>query len=349
MRPKYVSEIPRLAKEYSERNLTPADRMYARTTALLWWQCKTCSYEWQAPGNRRLQGSKCPACDGKVVTAENNLAVCYPQLAKEYSSRNELPASQVTPRSSHPFVWQCTDTECGYEWIETGSSRAQRFKSGYGCPECFESSSLNQISIEQPEVFAEYSDRNKLPSPLAWWTCTACGHEYRSRTSKRLKDNVINCPVCSGKIVTEATRLDFVYPNLAAELGKDMQHLAEEISIHSERERLWHCPTCKKKWWASPRKRIAGKSCPRCSVSKKTERNGSSVADQPIFLKEYSERNVVRAEDMPLESNDLCWWLCSSCNFAYMVSPQERIHQGTSCPVCAALKAPLVSKEALQA
>lgn len=343
LRPKYISEILRLAKEYSEKNTTPANRVYARSPSLLWWHCAKCDYEWQTSGARRLRGSKCPACDGKVVTAENNLAFCYPQLESEYSSKNELPATQVTPRSSHPFVWQCADPECGYEWIEMGASRVRRFLAGSGCPDCFERSSLNTLSIEHPELFAEYSERNTLPSPVPWWKCSDCGFEWRGRTAARLKG--VGCRVCAGKIVTDETRLELVCPSLAAELLTP--GMAHWVSVHSDRTHKWLCPYCSHQWWSSPKQRMADRSCPRCDNPKRqgATATGPSVAEDPLLLKEYSRRNLVLAERVPQESHEPCWWSCSLCAFTYMVSPQERVHEGAGCPVCAALKTPFMCEE----
>ena len=339
MRPKYVSEIPRLAKDYSSKNITTADRVYARTSAILWWECHKCHYEWQASGIRRLSGSKCPACEGKVVTAENNLAFCFPQLVKEYSAKNELPATQVTPHSSHTLRWQCTDATCGYEWDEIGASRVRRFAAGHGCPECFERSTLNTLSIERHDLFQQYSARNILPSPVPWWQCDKCGHEWRGRTAARLKKGV-GCPVCSGRIASKETQLDLVYPDLAAEL--EFTHLAPNISIHSNRDRYWLCPYCAHKWWASVRQRIADRSCPRCHNPKKEseETIGPSVAEHPVLSNEYSERNSAGAAYVSQGSTAAYWWVCRSCGFAYMASPRERLHEAIGCPVCSALDPP---------
>ncbi len=341
LRPKYISEIPRLAREYSSKNEVPADRVYARTPAELWWKCTECDYEWLAKGSRRLQGSKCPACEGKVVTAENNLAACYPQLVKEYSPKNDLPATQMAVHSSFPLLWKCTDTQCGCEWVEIGASRVRRFIAGHGCPECYEQSSLNELSVEHPDVFQEYSaELNPLPSTVPWWKCSTCGYEWRGRTTGRMKGK--GCPVCTGKVVTNETRLDLIYPSLATELVPGRLHIAQYVSVHSDRLQHWYCPYCAYRWYASPKKRIADRSCPRCGNPKKEGAASASpsIADHPALSGEYSGRNGVLAENMSQESHQGCWWVCGSCQFSYLASPHERLHEGVTCPVCTTLELP---------
>ena len=58
---------PHLAEEFHPtRNgdLTP-ENIVAGTRKRLWWQCKTCSHEWEATGDKRSRlGRKCPVCIG---------------------------------------------------------------------------------------------------------------------------------------------------------------------------------------------------------------------------------------------------------------------------------------------
>jgi len=119
-----------LAKEYMPppKNELPADQVIAGTNKKVWWKCSKCGHEWKVSGNKRVNGRGCPACAKQVVTEKNNLAVTHPKLAKEYSSKNELPANQVIAGTSKKVWWKCS--KCGHEWEATGNSRIR----GTGCP-----------------------------------------------------------------------------------------------------------------------------------------------------------------------------------------------------------------------
>ena len=125
---------PELAKEYSSRNTLPVTQVKVQSNDIFWWKCSKpgCGHEWQSAMYYRVRGkSKCPACSGRVPTEKNNLAVKYPSRAREYSSRNSLPATQVLPSTHQKLWWKCSKPECGHEWQASGNLRAQR-----GCPEC---------------------------------------------------------------------------------------------------------------------------------------------------------------------------------------------------------------------
>jgi DNA-directed RNA polymerase subunit RPC12/RpoP len=121
---------PELAKEYSDRNKLPVDRVIAGTSKKLWWKCSTCGHEWETTGNTRLKGSGCPACANQVLTETNNLAAKYPELVKEYSPRNPKPSNQVLPVARERLWWICKN---GHEWQSNPYSRIIR---GSGCRAC---------------------------------------------------------------------------------------------------------------------------------------------------------------------------------------------------------------------
>lgn len=64
----------------------------------VWWKCIQ-GHEWEARVySRARNGSNCPYCLGRKATKDNNLAIKYPELAKEWhSTRNEgLTSYDVT-------------------------------------------------------------------------------------------------------------------------------------------------------------------------------------------------------------------------------------------------------------
>ena len=56
-----------------------------------------------------------PYCAGKKrLTGFNDLKSQYPELAEEWSDKNELHSDMVTTGSSKKVWWKCH--VCGYEW-----------------------------------------------------------------------------------------------------------------------------------------------------------------------------------------------------------------------------------------
>ena len=199
-----IADIPRLAREYSEKNPLPPDRVWATTKETLWWKCskKGCDHEWQAPGDKRRGGRRCPGCTGRAATSRNNLLVTHPELAKEYSKRNPLPAHKVIAGSNKMFWWKCSKRKCGWEWQATGSKR----KRGTGCPahDGKVATPWNNLAVTHPELAREYSSRNEKPATAyvahtnkkLWWKCSKrkCSYEWESTGNYRIRYPI--CPAC---------------------------------------------------------------------------------------------------------------------------------------------------------
>lgn len=86
----------------------------------------------------RAHGEGCPYCAGKkILTGFNDLKSQYPELAEEWSDKNELHSDMVTTGSSKKVWWKCHI--CGYEWRAVIKNRV----GGSGCPNC-----VNRILIK---------------------------------------------------------------------------------------------------------------------------------------------------------------------------------------------------------
>lgn len=123
---------PELAREYHPtRNAEPPDKILAGGDRKIWWICAKCSHVWPTKVCHRKGGSGCPACDGKIASRTNNLAVVYPELAKEYHpTLNPLPADKVLPGGNREYWWRCP--KCHHEWPNSVRNR-NRWP---GCPKC---------------------------------------------------------------------------------------------------------------------------------------------------------------------------------------------------------------------
>ena len=108
--------FPDVAADWSDKNypLKP-DMVTTRGPRRVWWKCHVCGYEWQARVADRTAGSQCPCCaDMVIVPGINDLASKYPDLASEWSDKNDKRAEQMSPRADYRAWWKCGT--CGNEW-----------------------------------------------------------------------------------------------------------------------------------------------------------------------------------------------------------------------------------------
>ena len=97
-----LSEVhPELVAEWSDKNLplTP-DRITYGSNKVVWWK-GACGHEWQTSVKARSNGENCPICSGaRVIEGINDLATLKPELADEWSSKNDpLKPTMVTTGS----------------------------------------------------------------------------------------------------------------------------------------------------------------------------------------------------------------------------------------------------------
>ncbi|UCH95873.1 MAG: zinc-ribbon domain-containing protein, partial [Candidatus Aminicenantes bacterium] len=123
---------PDLAKEWhtiKNNDLTPA-KVTPGSSKRVWWQCKK-GHEWEAQVAARHLGHGCPYCKNRKVSADNNLAVVNPELAKEWhpTKNGDLTPEKVIAGGTKRVWWQCKN---GHEWM----ARLFLRNKGTACPVC---------------------------------------------------------------------------------------------------------------------------------------------------------------------------------------------------------------------
>ena len=194
-------EYPALEKEWSAKNdISPSD-VTIGSHRMVWWK-GSCGHEWQAIVKNRVHGSGCPYCSGnKVLSGLNDLRSLFPDVAGEWSERNEKCNPEDFTASSNRKVWW--KGSCGHEWQARISDRT----AGHGCPFCAGQilAGFNDLRSTNPELMEEWSDRNEI-DPLSvsarsrqmiWWKCRACGHEWQAEIITKVRGTW--CPSCRKK------------------------------------------------------------------------------------------------------------------------------------------------------
>ena len=106
---------PKLASEWSEKNEIKPTEVSIGSHKKVIWQCKL-GHEWTATvKSRTINGTGCPYCShNKVLAGFNDLATVFPDVAAEWSDRNEKKPTEVTAFANSKIWWKCKT--CGYEW-----------------------------------------------------------------------------------------------------------------------------------------------------------------------------------------------------------------------------------------
>ena len=182
---------PELIAEWSDRNLplTP-DSVTFGSNKKVWWK-GACGHEWETSIKARSSGEKCPICSGaRVIEEINDLCTLKPELASEWSEKNEIKPTEVSIGSHKKVIWQ---DKYGHEWTATVKSRALN---GTGCPYCSHNKVLegfNDLASQRPLIASEWSERNYPLKPnmvtvfanrKVWWKCSK-GHEWNALISTR--------------------------------------------------------------------------------------------------------------------------------------------------------------------
>ncbi len=124
---------PLLALEWNyEKNPISPHELTANTNYKAWWTCPDCGYVYQsAVSNRHKNSSGCPVCANQVLCSGiNDLKTLYPEIASEWSAKNEDAPDKVLAGGHTKHFFQCH--RCGYIWSASIASRIR----GTGCPNC---------------------------------------------------------------------------------------------------------------------------------------------------------------------------------------------------------------------
>ncbi len=226
-----AEEKPELLSQWDRGNTLSPFEVSSGSHKKVWWVCDK-GHTWEATvKNRALIGSSCPYCEHRaVLKGYNDLQTVNPKLAREWSPKNKLKPSDVSPSSNTEVLWICKN---GHEWSARVADRSE----GHGCPYCAGHrvwKGFNDLATTHPELVSEWSVKNKGLSPETityknrtnvWWQCSKCGNEYQAVVYARAKGRI--CPFC---IAGEIKRLR--NKRLAEfKICKDFEYLLPQLTV----------------------------------------------------------------------------------------------------------------------
>jgi hypothetical protein len=168
-----------------------------------------------------------------------------PILSQEWSDKNNIKPSDVTPFSRKKVWWKCNI--CKNEWQAIINNRSK----GSRCPFCNKRKAYkdNCLANKFSEISKEWHlEKNKLTpydvTPFSakkvWWKCEF-GHEWESKISTRT-NNQNNCPYCSGYIAWEQNCLATKFPSLIKEWHSEKNELTPyNVTAFTKKKVWWKC------------------------------------------------------------------------------------------------------------
>jgi len=247
------------------------------------------------------------------------LAYKRPDLAKEWSLKNQDLPDTISDKSSKQVWWKCPKCEQEYQ-----SSVVSRVNLNSGCPYCANMKiyEKNCLATKRPDLVDEwFQEKNGSFTPYnvgtgtefkAWWKCKK-GHVWQSYIYTRTGPGKSNCPYCSHNLVTLETSLYTVSPDLAVYWNKEKNSplTPKDVTASSNKVFWWKCENGHE-WKMTPNKmqRIRSKKyCPYCHFRKISPDN-SLAKNFPDLVKEWDyERNGKLEPDMfTYRSKKRVWW-----------------------------------------
>lgn len=175
------------------------------------WKCHVCGYEWtDSVGHRTTANRGCKLCNRKknalkystVKDINDSVLTKFPEVAKEWSPKNERGPETYYPSSNKKIIFVCG--KCGVEWKTTVYHRCIR---NSGCPTCSHYkivSGINDLCTTNPEIMSEWDFEKNTIDPhtisygsheKAHWICGR-GHRWSASIYSRVHAGN-GCPKCA--------------------------------------------------------------------------------------------------------------------------------------------------------
>lgn len=277
----------------------------------------------------------------KVKPSDESILVTHPQLAAEWSEKNEITPDDVTA-GAHDRVWW--KGKCGHEWQAVVNNRTH----GTGCPYCTTRATLtgfNDLATLRPDLAAEwnYEKNGELKPELlrpgsnkkVWWKCKN-GHEWQASLNSRSSGN--GCRICSNKLCLKGFNdLATKRPDLAAEWSDKNLPITPDSIIWKKHKRFWwKCRRCGNEYIAWLTRRIElGTGCPFCSGYKIKEGYNDITTTDPDIAKDwdYDANGALVPGSFFRRSLRSVKWKCAN-GHSYAMSIYDRTVNGKGCVIC---------------
>ena len=263
---------PELAREFNLARNAPdtASDVFAGSGRRFWWTCPE-GHEYPATAsNRSAAHSKCPMCQGRLVTeGVNDFGTLFPDVRKMWHSNNPQHPEDHGANSTAFVKWDCPE---GHIFRNT----IGKMTAGATCNHCRRiASNERTVARARPDLMPEWNYAANYPfTPenvtigsrrMIHWTCSN-GHDYEQRPERRKKN--YRCPICSSrKVQAGYNDAATTHPEVCSEWHPYMNTLREPFEVFPSTNTLywWLCKSMEKhKYQQSIPHRVISGGCPMC-------------------------------------------------------------------------------------
>ena len=337
-----ASTNPELVFEWdSERNKVSIHEYRPMSNKKVWWVCDK-GHSWEAVIAKRVNGEKCPICQGKKILAGfNDLSTTHPSLLSEwdYTKNTHVSPCEISKGSMLKVWWKCSRN---HSWQSAVYSRV----SGIGCPFC-----AKEVQSSFPEKAVYFYVKKLFPDAIA---------NYRSEQLKSFELDVfipsLNIGIeYDGDRWHSSPEKDLQKNQLCAKMGILLIRirepacpiLADDLSICIVRE-------SKKSGLSVTIDKAIGKICDianvECTINVDLDKDNADILELLTSLEkenniqdapfanewDYQKNGNLLPNMVTFGSDKKVWWKCSE-GHEWIARIGDR-SKGTGCPYCARQK-----------
>lgn len=353
-----ATKDPKLAEQWhpiKNGDLTPYD-LIATSRKKVWWKCpEGDDHEWEANlGNRYLNKTGCPICNGNKVVKSNCITTTHPEISEQIDlEKNKgLDISKISIGFTKKIWWKC-DKGDDHRWQISPTNRVQNDGRVSGCPFCagVKVSVTNSLNSLNPKLAKEWhptkngkltpSDVTNGSSKKVWWKChEGIEHEWRATIKNRQKENSF-CPFCIGRKVSLTNNLIAKYPEIAKEWHptKNGSKKPEEFTFGSQKKVWWKCPKGDDHEWEAAigsRTGVYKTGCSICHGLVIVKSNCLQTINPELAKEWHPLRNGnLTPSDVAPNSQNKVWWKCSNNkDHEWEQTITNRNTNKSGCPFC---------------
>lgn len=335
-----------------------------------WWTCPTPSHpDYEQRVSKRHAGQGCPKCSIERRAAKRraplpgkSLADLHPELAAEWSAKNDSRPEDYRPQSHSKLWWVCPTGE--HEDYQKSPNTRLSEKSG--CPPCGNrrkgeskrrprpGESFQEL---HPDLVAEWSPENDYsPADLkagsdqiVQWVCSVCDHHWKAAVKARSRGS--GCFPCAVKTRAAASRqpdpgqsLGDLYPGVSAQWHPTRNGglTPFDFKPRSQFTAVWKCPMGPDhEWTAIIAERTGSESrpgtgCPYCPTAQRPRASATNNLSLLIDLTRELHPTKNPGFDpttVTVSSRKKLWWKCQVCGDEKEMSVNARA-QLDGCPAC---------------
>lgn len=332
---------PELISEWDfENNDTPIYEYRRMSNKKVWWRCGK-GHRWEAAISKRVQGERCPVCQGKkVLVGFNDLPTTHPSLIEEwdFEKNTEITPYAFSKGSDRKVWWRC---KRNHSWSAIISSRA----SGVACPQC-----AKELQSSFPEKALYYYLKRTFPDAIAGFRVSGLysfeidifipslrvGVEYDGeRWHKDIERDLQKNKKCSELNITLIRVREPKCPVLMDGLSLNVLMSSKKAGLHEAIGGIYRKISALTKTEYLEQVDLSRDNADILSLLVSSDKDRSLRALYPDIARQWdrTKNGKLTPENITAGSDKKAWWICPI-GHSYLASISSRI-QGKGCSVCA--------------